>query len=448
MRLNPLRGIPNQRQIWAWASYDVANQSFTLLINTLFFALFFKKVVVNDPRHDELLWSVTVAASLLLVVIIAPVAGAVADFRAWKKGFLIGTGIVCSLLTCALAFLGPGMIWPAILLYVPANAAYALGENFLASFIPEVSPKEHIGRVSGLGWTTGYLAALLLLVIAAAIMFAFNLRTEAQWPPFFVFAGLWFLVLAAPTMLYLRERPADPASAGTPASALLAVGFRRLFETARSAAHYRQLALFLAAFFVFGIGMQTIIFFASIIAGQFGFQALDLVIFITVITVTAGLGTILPMLFQDRFGHRNTVAVFLAVWTITTLTLALVAWLRASSPDPDAFPRWPMWLIGNLIGFGLGGLGTASRSLVGYFTPSHKTAEFFGLWGLVFKLAGVMTILYGVAADRIGQVAALGLLAGFFVVGLVLTLFVDEQAGLDAARRAEAAERDRTGAPR
>ena len=91
-RFYPLHGLPHQGQLWSWISFDVANQSFTLIINTLLFSIFFQKVVVRDPSHDDLYWALTFATSMLLVVLVSPIAGAVADARAWKKAALLATG--------------------------------------------------------------------------------------------------------------------------------------------------------------------------------------------------------------------------------------------------------------------------------------------------------------------------------------------------------------------
>lgn len=165
-RLNPFARLPNGRVVWAWGMYDLANQSFTLIINTLLFSIFFKEVVVGvgtpqSAARGDSLWSITFASSMLVVVVLSPFAGALADARAWRRRFLLGTGLVCVALTCSFAGLGPGMIVLAIALYIPANVAYQLGENFLASFLPSVSTSRNIGRVSGIGWAMGYGLSLI-----------------------------------------------------------------------------------------------------------------------------------------------------------------------------------------------------------------------------------------------------------------------------------------------
>ena len=434
-RLYPLRGLPRQRQLWSWISFDVANQSFTLIINTLLFSIFFQKVVVRDPARDDLIWTLTYAASMVLVVIVSPFAGALADARAWKKAGLLITGFTCAAFTCALALIQPGQIALAIALYIPANFMFSLGENFLASFMPELSTREHFGRVSAFSWACAYSAALLLLVVTAGLMIGLKLESPDQWRPIFVFAGLWFFALAIPTLLGLRERPAP---AGAPAHRLFTDTFRQLKTTISQAAKFRDLAVLLGASLLYGTGMTVIVMFASILAAEFGFNDVQLVLFVAVITVSGVIGTLIPAFFQDRFDHKRMTVVLLSVWIFAALGFALFSWLRTQSADPAAYPRWPLWVVGNFIGFGLGSLGAANRAFFCYLTPASRSAEFFGLWGLVFKSAAVLTIPFGLAKDSLGTTAALLVLAGFLVAGLIVTCFIDERRGLAAAQAADA----------
>jgi UMF1 family MFS transporter len=463
--------------------YDLANQSFTLLILTLFFSLFFKQVIVAAPLIErgaldagfspaiaqaaaaadatvldtldaadratladiaaragasgDRLYSIIVGVSLLLVVATSPVLGAIADARQWRKELLLGTGLVCVALTCAFAALGPGAVLLGALLFIPANYCYQTGENLLASFLPDVSTPRNIGRVSATGWTMGYVGALALLVCVLLIAKLFHLDTTGQWRPFFVFAGLWFLVGMVPSLLFIHEHK-RPVQRHT---ALLVEGFARVAQTLAHARHYRQLLRFLIAFFIYGFGVQTVINFASIIAADFGIEGRFLIVFVLQLTVTAGIAAVLTGRFQDRIGARTTVLVYLAVWVASTLALVAISLLPSK-------PQWVFWVVGNGIGIGLGGIGTASRSMVGRFTPRHRSAEFFGLWGLSYKLAGAIGVLsFGLVKAGLGNVNALVLLASFFAVGFVVTLTVRETAGVRAARRAERDNDKSTAAP-
>ncbi|MBC7833655.1 MAG: MFS transporter [Phycisphaerales bacterium] len=434
-RLNPFRGLPNPREVWAWGMYDLANQSFTLLINTMLFSVFFSKVIVTDAKRGELLWSRLYAGSLLLVVLASPIAGAIADHRSVKKKVLIGLGIACSVFTCLLGVLRPGMVWLAAAIYIPANFFFAIGENFLAAFLPEIARPHQMGRVSAIGWTMGYVGALILLVLALALMKFFGWEHESSWRPLLVLAGAWFLVMGIPTALFLKERPRRAPTADESGS-LLAIGFARLAQTARHASRFRQLMRFLVIFFIYGMGVQIVVAFASIVARDYGFTGTELALFLLQLTVTAGASSVFAGMYQDRLGHKRTVLVFLLIWVVTAIGMAMLP-----NPAGGEGRKWMIWILGNGVGLGLGGIGTASRTMVGVFTPAHRTAEFFGLWGLSYKLAGVVGVAsFGYIKSSIGNTASFVALAAVFVAGLIGLLFVDERSGQQAARDAEAVE--------
>ncbi len=432
-RLYPLSGFPRQRQLWSWISFDVANQSFALLINTLLFPIFLSRMVVRNDAIDDRVWALTYGSSMLLTALLSPLAGAAADARASKKRFLIGSGLMCGIFTCGLTFIQPGQIWLAVLLYIPANFAFAIGENFLASFLPGLAKRDQVGRVSGFSWAVAYASALLLLALTAGAMLAFGLETVDRWRPFFMFSGLWFFAFAIPTMIWLHEpRPApDDSSRGN----LFTVGFIRLAESFRHASHHKDLAILLVASLFYGTGISVVFFFASKLAEEFGFTQVDLVIFVAVLTISGIVGTILPTFWQDKIGHRRSVLILVLLWLATALGFAWYARLHethsASMPD-EPFPLWPLWLIGNLLGFGLGSLGSANRAFVGYLAPPDREAETFGMWGLVWKLSAIMTFPFAWVKDTLGTASALLVLAGFLTIGLVLTLFIDEKRGLAA----------------
>lgn len=467
MKLNPFHGLPNPKEVLAWGMFDFANQSFTLLIITLLFSVYVTRVVVPQPvldpaveaqiqrinenelkkdqapqevqdaydrveaaeRRGKLAWSLMQGSSLLVVVLVSPFVGAWGDIRGKRKLMLMGTGVACGVLTCMLGFVGPGMVILAAALYIPANICYQVGENFLASFLPDVSTRRTIGRISAIGWTMGYVGALSLLAIVFGMMLAFGLKDPSQWRAFFVFAGVWFLLgIIAPGVILRKDRaPAietlDPFREAV----------RRVRRSLAGAGEFGELRRFLVAFLVYGFGVQTFIAFAAIIARDFNFTDVLLVVFTAQLTITAGIAAVVTSTFQDRIGARATVLVYLGVWVLSCLAMVAMSIIW-----PHGGPQWPVWVVGNGLGFGLGGIGTASRSMVGRLTPSHRTAEFFGLWGMVYKFAGAVGVLgFGLVARFAGETASLLLLTAFFGGGLLLTLRVHETRGVRQARKAE-----------
>jgi UMF1 family MFS transporter len=416
--------------------YDLANQSFQLLVNTLLFGLFLAKVVLKDPASGKVTFGYMVAAALLLVVLLSPALGAWADARGLRKRLLIGTGLGAVVLTAGLCALGPGMLWAAAALYISAAVLVGLGENFLGSFLPFLSTPKTVGKVSALGWTMSYIGAILLLGLTAAAVFGLGLTEPASWRWLFLLAALWFALGMLPALFILKEPPGEPAGPGAGAGGLagtLGASFRRLGRTLAEARRFRQLLRFLAVFFIYSLGTNTAVYFLGQIGDDLGFGIGRLTLFALVMAATAGVGAVIAGVFQDRIGHRATIAGFLLVWVASTLLLALMARF--------AWPQSLFWLIAGGLGIGLGGIGTASRAAVGAFTPPEKSGEFFGLWGMTYKLSGAIGLLaFAFIGRRLGQEASLFALSGFFAAGLALLPLIDWQEGQAAARAGRAPE--------
>jgi UMF1 family MFS transporter len=262
-RFYPLDGFPQQRQLWSWISYDVANQSFTLIINTLLFPIFFAQIVVQNPEIDDRLWSIVFGSSMLLTAILSPIAGAAADERSWKSD--VSSAPALSVRHLPALSLSSSQASSGS---QPCSTSRELRlldrRNFLASFLPTLGRQDQIGRVSGFSWACAYAAALLLLVITAGVMILANMQAPADWRPFFVFSGLWFFAFMLPTMRWLDE-PEVPRIARATRN-LLTTGFVRLAESVRHASRHRDLAMLLVASLFYGTGMSVVVFFASKLA--------------------------------------------------------------------------------------------------------------------------------------------------------------------------------------
>lgn len=412
--------------------FDLANQSFTLLIITVLFPIYFKVVAVGDltdasKSKGDALWSAGVSISLFIVVLLSPIVGARADAKSSRKKFLMISGVCCAALTASLSLIRPGSGWIGLLIFIPANILYQLGENLLASFLPGLSTTRTIGKISAIGWTMGYLGGLLLLVIVAMLSKFAGWDSPAHWRPIFIIAAAWFLLGIFPAAMILKEP--EPPSLSYDDEGI----WSRLKSTIGHAAEHRQLFRFLGAFLVYGFGVQTMIAFAAILAGDFGIEGNQLILFTLQLTITAGATAIVVAKYQDRVGVKATIIGFLGVWILSCGSMFAVKMLIPNDP-----PQWIFWVIGNGIGIGLGGIGTASRVIVGMFAPKQRTAEFFGLWGMTYKLAGAIGVLaFGQIKAWVGDGAALGLLTGFFIVGLLLMLRVDVLSGIRSARRSE-----------
>ena len=417
-----------RRERFAWCMYDFANSGYTTVILTAIFNAYFVGVIAAGQGSGDatLLWTLAMAAANALVLISAPVVGAIADYSGAKKRFLTVTTIGCVVFTALLYFVGPGDIALAVVLVILATFMFASGENLIAAFLPEISTPQTIGRLSGYGWALGYLGGLLALVLC--LVYVTNAEKQgieaAQYVPVtnLIVAAL-FALAALPTLLWLRERATVAESFDS--AHIVRQGFSRLRATLREARLHIDLFRFLLALTTYYAGIHIVIVLAAVYAQEvMGFKTQDTIILIMVVNVTAAIGAFLFGHLQDRIGSLRCIVITLLIW-IAAIGCAYFA------DDTLLF-----WAAANLIGTALGGAQSAGRALVGQFTPPGRQGEFFGLWGLATKLSAIIGpltyggMVYLFAGDH--RIALLSTL-GFFVLGLAMLSAVDEQRGREAA---------------
>jgi UMF1 family MFS transporter len=418
------------REVFGWAMFDFANQAFTLVIlTTMFHVYFVSHVVPGDESRGRQLWATSGIVALVAVILVSPLIGALADFSGAKKRLLFVTYLASVVLTAALGLVQPGQVTAGMTLFIVGYGFYAVGENFMAAFLPELATHRDMGKVSAFGWTMGYVGGLTCLagaaVITALVEGPNGYRLVCLW------AGGFFGLAALPTFLLLRERKQHEAM---PAGrTMLTIGFHRLADTFRSIRHYRQLFRFLAIMTFYLGGMQIVIWFAGSIAKNlFGLSDRELAVYILLLTVAAIVGAFVTGRYQDRIGTRRTITIALALWMIV---MSLTVFVQPGR-------RWMFWVLGTGVGLGMGMLGTSSRAMVGLFSPPHKAAEFFGFYGFGTKLAAVLGLVLSIVAERLfpndyNLVVASSSI--FFVGGLLLMMTVDEQEGRRAATEAATA---------
>lgn len=425
--LSPTRPAP--REIFAWAMYDFANSGYTTVVLTAIFNAYFVGVVAGGAASGgwaTLTWTVAMAIANLLVILTAPVIGAVADHRACKKQFLAVTTIGCVVFTALLGLVGPGDVALGMVLVIMASFMFASGENLIAAFLPEIAPPEAMGRVSGYGWSLGFVGGLLVLgVCLVYISFAEAAgRTAAQYVPVTMWiTAVAFALAAIPTFLWLPERSrAQPLARG---QSYLRTGFARVRATLARARELPDMFRFLVTLAVYYSGINTVVVLAAVYAQEaMGFGMRETIMLILVVNVTAAAGAFSFGFAQDRFGSVPTLALALGVW-IAALLIAYFSDARAA-----------FWLSANLIGLALGASQSAGRALIGQFAPPGRTAEFFGLWGLATKLAAIVgPTSYGIIAYLSHGNQRLALLSTtvFFIAGLILLFGVNERRGRAAA---------------
>ena len=427
------------REIFGWAMFDFANSSYTTAIVTVVFSVVFPRLIVGDApeyRQGNLLWSVALSVSYGLVVLTAPVLGAIIDFRAAKKRFLFGSYLLTVVATALLYFAGPGQVALAVVLVVVSNYGFAVGESFTSSFLPDLGPTEELGKISGYAWGLGYVGGIACTVIVLGVVGDQTLENFERVRLVGPITAMFFLVAAIPTFMFLRER-GTPATL-PPGESLLGMGFRRLVDTGRALGGFRDLLVFFLAFFFAMAGLSIMIAFAFIYGDQvIRWSPASQMLMFVITNLTASAGAVGFGLLQKRWGNLRTFNLTLGIWVAAILgiwgTPGLTGWLNAALGT-----AWSTELVflfmGAMAGLCLGATQSASRTIVAVFSPESKSAEFFGFWGLFGKLASIFGLLsLGALQVRLGLQSAILLCSLFFLVALVLMLFVREQRGRAAA---------------
>lgn len=422
-----------RREIFGWAMFDFANSSYTTVIVTVAFSVYFITLVA-PPGRGEALWGRAIALSNLVVLLLSPIVGAIADDSGRKKLFLFFTYAMCVTGTTLLYFVTPGRVELGLVLVIVSFIGFSFGENLAGAFLPELSTPENIGKISGLGWGLGYFGGLASLGLIYPLLQgdfvagnADNLRLA--W----LLTGLFFLVAALPTFLLLRER----ALRGTDTlGRYVRDGFLRLADTARSVRQFSEMVRFLIVYFFFYAGLASVVAFSGVYAVKtVGFSSGDLIKLFIVLQLSAAAGAFLFGWIQDRIGAVRTVQITLVLWILVCAGV-----YAAGASRGEVFAgltgRQLFWGISIFAGLGIGSLQSASRALVGLFAPPEKSAEFFGFWGLAGKGAYMVGVfLFGEIATWAGsQRTAMLSTAAFFLLGLIGMAFVNQERGLAAAR--------------
>jgi MFS transporter, UMF1 family len=430
----------SRREIFSWAMYDFANSGFTTVVYTAVFSVYFVGVVAGAGERGmgTVLWTIAMAITNLLVLSTAPVLGAIADQGAHKKRFLALTTIGCVLFTAALGFVGAGDVVLGIVLVVLAGVMFASGENFIAAFLPEIANENNIARISGYGWSLGFIGGITVLVLSLAyIQWAqAHGQTATQFVPvtMWITAGV-FAIAALPTFLGLRERALPQARA--PGESYLRVGFARVRHTFAHARHYRDLFRFLITLAVYHCGVSIVVVLFAVYTQQvMGFSQSESIGVLIAANITAAVGALCFGIVQDRMGSVRTLATTLCLWVVALVLTTLCLWVVALVFASQVESRIGFWIAANVAGLALGASQSAGRALVGKLSPPARSAEFFGLWGLAGKLAAVVgPLTYGllIYLSHGNQRMALLATSVFFIAGLALLLTVDERRGRAAA---------------
>jgi UMF1 family MFS transporter len=426
-----VQDVNDRRAVRAWISYDWAISAFNTLVGTFIYNTYFMRSFAPNEDVGTALWSRGVIASAILIALLSPILGAVADKSGRRRRYLVLMTLVCAGFTVLLAFVTPGeshAVLKALTVYVIANVAFEMATVLYNSFLPDLVTEDRIGRVSGYGWGIGYIGGLVVMAVALLLFVedstrlaflptaqGFNYRATN------ILVAVWVVLFSIPMFLFVKETQ--------PRTAKVDIGgaFRELRHTFIQVSRYREIVKFLVARLVYNDGLVTVfVFGAMYAAGTFGFDGSEVLVFGIVLNVVAGLGALGFGFIDDRLGGKKTLLITLAGLIVATS-------IAVAAPDKTWF-----WIAGVLIGIFVGPNQSASRSLMGRFVPEKHKGEFFGFFAFSGKVTSFMgPMLLGALVIPFGQRVAVSSLLVFFAVGGLILLTVDERAGIEAARASD-----------
>jgi UMF1 family MFS transporter len=423
-----IRGMVTRRQRWAWYLYDFGNSAYAAVVLLAVYSAYFQGKVVGGAEGSRL-WGLSVGIAMLVVAVISPVLGAIADYSASKKRFLLLFTVISCAFTGALFFVGEGDVWKGMIFFVLAEIGYRSAQVFYNGLLPEIAAPEEMGRISGNGWAIGSAGGIVCLVLILPLISLVGGTAIIRLS--LLITAAFYAVFSIPIFLWLPERGRpQPLPRG---ETYLWVGFRRLWRTVRSARQYQELVKFLGAFLVYNDGVIMALDFAAIIgAVLFGLNQQQLIIFVIIVQVTNVAGAWAFGAVADATDCKRSLSFSIL------LLVAVVVWMYLSRTVLEFF------IIGAVAGFAMAGIQSVSRTMVGVITPPRQSAQFYGLFAVAGRTSSfVGPAVYGwvaaeaarahmaqgmapLLAEQGGQRLAILTIGLFLVAGLVLLWTMNE----------------------
>ena len=422
-----------RRDLRAWALWDWANSAFTTTIVAAVFPIYFSSVAAAGMPAATATFRFSLATTLALVIValIAPVLGAVADVSGRKKRFLAAFQLVAILATLGLTTVTEGDWLVALVFFAIGNVGAAAAFVFYDSLLPHLTSGRELHVVSTAGYAVGYLGGGLLL--------ALNLLwiQQPQWFGLpdggagvrlsFLSVAVWWALFSIPLFRRVPEPPARREADEPPGAGTIATAFTRLGETFRSISDYRDAFLMLAAFLLYSDGINTVIRMATIFGAEIGIEQQHL---IGALLLVQFVGVPFAFLFgrvASGIGARTAIFIALAVY----VGICILAFFMRTAAH--------FYGLAVLVAMVQGGSLALSRSLFASMIPRHKSSEFFGLFSALEKFAGILgpavfTVTVGLTASSRHATLAV---ASFFIVGALILWRVDVEKGQRVAREVE-----------
>ncbi len=432
---------------WAWYFYDFGNSAYAAVVLLAVYASYFKQGVVGTAQGSAL-WGLSLTISMLVVAVISPFLGALADYSGRKKTFLLVLTSISIIFTGLLFFVKKGDIFFGMFFFIIAEIGYRAGQVFYNALLVDVADEDEIGKVSGNGWAFGSFGGIICLLIVLVMIQThpgdnFIIRLSL------LITAVYYAIFTIPAYFLIKENHRPQKKDG---KSLFTVALDRLKTTIRSVKNYTEFLKFMLAVLIYNDGIIAALDFAAIIGSVvFGVTSTELVIFVIVIQITNVAGAFFYGNLGEKIGYKTSL-----IHSLILMIISVVGMLFVPS-------KLGYFIVGSIAGFAMAGVQSLDRTLVSVFAPAHKSAEFYGFFSLTGRTSsiigpGIMGLaasglsawvlntfvksnlvlaeneIAKTVAEQIGTRLALISVLFFLIIGLMPLLFVNEVEGRKAAK--------------
>ena len=423
----------DKKTIFGWCMYDWANSAYITTAAVALLPNYFAQAVVGEAGVDifgmnmsaTALWGFMLGGAAFLVFLFAPVLGAIADFSSGKRRFLAGFAYMGSLFATMLYFCKSGDVGLTIALFMGTQVCFVAGNVFYDAFLPQIASEDKLDSVSAKGYAFGYVGGSLQFAIALGLV-AMQKTPEDQAMAARIgmaMTGIWWAGWTLLTMKYLKEvkipYELPEAYRDRPKIlAYLALGISRTVATAKRVGRFKHLTLFLVAYMIYNDGIHTVTSMATIYGTEeLRLSTTALMVTLLLVQVVAIGGALVFSRIANRIGAKHAVM------------CALVLWSGVVTYGYFIHTATEFFVLGIIVGVVLGGTQALSRSFYGAMIPEQASAEFYGFYSVFSKFSSIWgPVTFGFIKQITGsaRLAIISLMI-FFIVGLILLGFVDEE---------------------
>lgn len=414
-----------KKTINSWALYHWAENAFGTSVTVAILPIYYSTVAASSltPNQATVYWGYTNTIALIIVAILAPLLGTIANLFGIRKKLLAIFAAVAIFTTATLYIVTTGDWLMASVIFIVSSISFAMADVLHDSFLPHIAKSKDIDRVSSRGFAYGYFGGGLILAINVVIIQLMSDKGLAARITF-ITASIWWAVFTIPLILNIKE----PRKTSQVEGNFLKAAFRELSKTFHRIKRYRQLTKFLIAFLIYNDGIYTIFKMAAIYGTELGLKQNTLIGALLLGLVVGVPSAIFFGWLAKHIGAKKCIYICLFGYALISIGGFFIS-------NPIDF-----WILGAAVGIVMGGAQALSRSFFSSMIPKAKTAEFFGFYGMSSRLGGFLgPLVFALVGQMTGnsRYAIVSILV-FFIIGAVLLSRVDQKEGLSVARLEDA----------